>query len=71
VLQRTFVRHIWRTKVRCRSLYLLHNFLFEPIPVLRIMQDQGNHIGASAANQRQPLVLGHHRHAHFAGFVEL
>jgi hypothetical protein len=27
------VRHIWRTKVRCSSLFLLHNFLFKPIPV--------------------------------------
>ncbi|MVA26042.1 type II toxin-antitoxin system RelE/ParE family toxin [Agrobacterium vitis] len=27
------VRHIWRTKVRCSALYLLHNFLFKPIPV--------------------------------------
>ncbi|MUZ61267.1 LacI family DNA-binding transcriptional regulator [Agrobacterium vitis] len=24
---------IWRTKVRCRALYLLYNFLFKPVPV--------------------------------------
>jgi hypothetical protein len=27
------VRHIWRTKVRCSTLYLLHNFHLKSIPI--------------------------------------